>query len=743
MKSPALLFLFAPALLPTLASSQEVQRPDPRLGNAPFLTPIRAVAADNGVGGGLWASGEGYKASFADGVTFFPVLGKDAPRNLPLRWRTRSIAVGSLATPLGMAQTRHTDWRFELQRGAVTEAYDVRNDGVEQTFVIAQPLGPGDLTISGEVDSELRAEPTPAKHGEVVFCDAAGKPRVNYGAAVAIDAVGRRVAMQTSFDGQNLSLHLSGAWLADAAYPVVVDPLLAPVNFATGAEYASALDMARDDSANELGVIYRRSSAGTDYDAFARVIADNLAGGSFTIWSDIDASWSTEHCSIAFVGATAKWVLGVHRKFPASNYYSWIRYHLHNSGDHTAATDVVFVAKPAAETWTEPDVGGTPAFTTGNQALMVFKAEDPVARPFYGDVYGMLIDTSTGAYGSTFLVGGSASGTTYDRGGARVNKQSAGGTASWVVAFGEFNRAAASDDWDTAVVKVSTTGAVTSRAYLPNASLDHKLRPVIDGQDGRYMLVYGMAASGHIISWMHTLRAVRVDFAEAATSPTFRNDRLLATGGEFFASDIAYDTWTESHWTVVHYTSGWDTYATRLGFDAGVTEQVALYDGAASSSSPTVCFNDDTGDFTVAYPTTEAGYPVYVRQFEYPVASAVVSGTGCGGSISRLSYNYAGSEFFAPRLSGAGANAPAVLLVAVGSTDVPLDGIGMPGCRLLVNPLLFTLNTAADAAGSASVRLPLASNLAGANLWFQWAHVSLGANAANLLATPRLAVQVR
>ncbi len=503
--------------------------------------------------------------------------------------------------------------------------------------------------------------------------------------------------------------------------------------------------MARDDSANEVGVIYRRSSAGTDYDAFARVSADDLTGGSFTIWSDIDASWSTEHTSIAFVGGTSKWVLGLHRKFPASNNYSWIRYHLHASGDHTAATDVVFVAKPAAETWTEPDVGGTAAFTTGNQALMVFKAEDPIARPFYGDVYGMLIDTATGTYGSTFEVGTTASGTTYDRGGARVNKQSIGGTASWVVAFGEYNRAAASDDWDTAVVRVTPSGTVTARVYVPNASLDHKLRPVIDGQDGRYMLVYGMAASGHIISWMHTLRAVRVDFADTAASPTFRSDRLLKTGAELFASDIAYDSLSESHWTVVHYTSVWDTFATRLGFDAGITENVALYDGAASSSSPTVCFNDDTGKFTVAYPTTEATYPLYVRQFEYPAATAVVSGTGCGGSISRLSYNYAGSEFFAPRLTGANANTPAVLLVAAGSADLPLDPIGMAGCRMLVSPasLLFTLNTSANASGVASIQLPLASSLGDFNLFFQWAHIALGANAANLRATPRLTVQVR
>ncbi|HLU38396.1 MAG TPA: hypothetical protein VK081_03365, partial [Planctomycetota bacterium] len=629
----ALLTPFFTTLLFAAPQAGEAVPAPARLGPSPFLTPIREVAPDNGTGGGLWASGAHYKARFDDGIAFYPVLGKDAPRNLPLRWRTTSIAVGGavVTQPLAAAQARATDWRYELRHGAVTEAYDVRDDGVEQTFVLHERLPAGDLVITGAIESELRAPAADWHHGALTFADAQGTPRVAYGAAVAIDALGRRAAMETAFREGAISLRLSGQWLAQAAFPVVVDPLLSPVTLSTGGEYASGLELARDDVANELMVVYRRASAGTDYDAFARVIPDDLGAISTTVWTDLDASWSTDHVSAAFVGGTLKWIIALERRFPTSNNYSWLRYHLHASGNHTLNTDVTFVNKPASETWTEPDVGGTAAFSTGNRALIVLKSENPVGAPFYGDALGILVDTAANTYGAPFHLAGSPSGTTYDRGGVRVNKQSAGGSSSWVVAFGEYIRAVPGDDWDVALVRVTPAGTTTARVHIPATSTDHKLRPVIDGRDGRYMVVYGLATPGHILSWMHTLRARRFDFADGAAAPTFHQDKVLRTGGQFFAPDIAFDSATRSHWTAVYYTSAWDTYALRIGYDAAVAESAALYTGPADSSAPTVCFNDDTRVFHVAYPASSAGYPVYVRTFVYPSASNTIGGAGCGG----------------------------------------------------------------------------------------------------------------
>jgi len=750
MKSIPSLFAFvlsAPSWLVAQELAHGAPPTGPGLGRSPFLSPLREVQPDQGVGGGLWASGAGYKARFGDGIAFFPVLGDKAQRNLPLRWTTTAIRFGE-ASVLGAltAQRRASDWRFELHHGPVVEAYDVRDDGVEQTFVLdRRPAVAGDFVVEGDIDSELTAPPSPWKHGEVVFHDASGQARVRYGAAVAIDARGQRLPMETSFDGRRLGLRLSGRWLSEATYPVTVDPLLSPVLLSTGSGYASTVDIVRDDVANDLMVVYRRASAGTDYDAFARVTDDTLPGGSSTIWTDIDASWSTEHTSGAFVGSSQKYVIALERRFPSSNNYSWVRYHLHASGDLNTDTTVTLVSKPAALTWTEPDVGGTAAYSSGDDALIVFKSEDPVGAPFYGDVFGMVVDTAADTYGSTFFLAGSASGLTYDRGGPRVNKQSDGNGASWVVAFGEYNRAAASDDWDVAVARVTPSGSVSSRSYVNSLAADHKLRPAIDGRGGRYMLTYGLAAPGHILSWMHTLRVSRFDFAEGAANPVFRTDRLLRSGGELFASDIAYDSTSDSHWTACYYTSAWDTFAVRLGYDAGILETATLYNGTASSSGPAVCFDDDARRFFVAYPTTESGEPLYVRPLTHANGTATVSGTGCGGAISWSGTYNAGSELGTVRLTGAAPAASAVLLTSLGAADLPLDAIGMTGCRLLVSPtsLLFSLNTVTSGTGVGSLPLPLPSAAAGLNLHFQWAHVALGANPANLRATPRLRVEVR
>ena len=410
----------------------------PNLGATPFLTPIRTVTTDRDTGGGRWASGANYKVALSDGIAFYPVLGERAPTNLPLRWRTRSIAVGGLSVlgPLAMSQTHASDWRYELRYGEVTEAYDVRNDGVEQTFVLhARPALGGDLVITGDIDSELSAAPSPWQHGDVTFHDAEGNPRVRYGAATAIDAIGRRFAMDSSYDGRTISLRVCGHWLDAATFPVVVDPLLAATTLTSHLSAVNGFDVARDDGSNQLMTVFRRASAADDYDGFGMLIDDDFGAAAITVFADIEAAWSTKHLSVAFVGGTNKWILALERSFPAAPAFSYLRYRLHASGDPTPSTVVKFVDHPANESWTAPDVGGSLASGTGNQALIVFRAEYPFAAPNNADVYGMLVNTSTITEGAPFSLAGGLSGATYDRGSMRVNRESGGANNSWVTVF--------------------------------------------------------------------------------------------------------------------------------------------------------------------------------------------------------------------------------------------------------------------------------------------------------------------
>ena len=337
-------------------------------------------------------------------------------------------------------------------------------------------------------------------------------------------------------------------------------------------------------------------------------------------------------------------------------------------------------------------------------------------------------------------------GTTYDRGSMRVNRESGGASHSWVIAYTEINRTIVDDDIDLFVARVAADGTVSARIAVPSPSPDHKVSPALDGRNGRYLLTHGLRAFGHGNPWSHTIVSRRVDFAEGANVPSFGPAVTLASAGEFFVTDTAFDSVTRSHWVSTYYDSGWNIYATRMGYDGLIDESATVYNSPGAGSSPTVCFNDDARHFHVLYPVVEGAFHIVrARSLVYADTAATVQGSGCGGTINAIDIPYAGHEFFGVGASGLMSNTPAVLLCSAGVANLPLASFGMPGCNLLLAPetLLFTLNTTSNPAGTVQVTLPLPTPIAGLDVYFQWAHFSFGANPAHMLATRRLAVPVR
>ena len=128
--------------------------------------PIHSQTDDDGARYGVWGAGADYKCSFHDGMAFVPYLGRDYPVTRSLRWRTVSAKIGAteLCT-VAAPRARWHDCRAEFDLGGLTEAYDLRLDGVEQTFVLAtRPAAAGDLVIRGAVATALscatRSRPT-------------------------------------------------------------------------------------------------------------------------------------------------------------------------------------------------------------------------------------------------------------------------------------------------------------------------------------------------------------------------------------------------------------------------------------------------------------------------------------------------------------------------------------------------------------------------------------------------------
>ena len=110
------------------------------------------------------------------------------------------------------------------RRGAVVERYRAVGGELEQLFEIAtRPAGEGDLVITGRASSNKKM--TSATAEEIAFED------VKIHDAVAIDASGRRLPLALGYDARHrrMTLTVPAAWLAIAAFPLVIDPLVGSV----------------------------------------------------------------------------------------------------------------------------------------------------------------------------------------------------------------------------------------------------------------------------------------------------------------------------------------------------------------------------------------------------------------------------------------------------------------------------------------------------------------------------------
>ncbi len=721
-----------------------------------FYAPIHTAPDDIDGAYGLWASGHNYKVSFHDGVSFYPVLGESYPKNLPLRWSTSQIKVGDTKLELDRPVTSHpTGWRIELDYGNVIEAYDILRGGVEQTFVLTEKPGDGDLVIVGVTETDLRAQPFMSEHRDLVFFDDKGTAIASYGAATAIDADGNKTAMVTSFDGHAITLTLPATWLSTASYPVTVDPLISTLVLATGIGTARNTDIARDDSANQLLTSYSRIVSASDFDGYARLTADDFTANSL-IFTDITASWSTPVLTCAFVGGALEWIIALQRDFAGG---IGIRYHTHASADTQLRTTFHSLSYKPGDSNSAPDVGGTASLMAGNKALVVWQEDTGTLTPSSNnsEVWGVLVDVKNTTLGTKFLLspqgGVLANGNNRDRIRPTVNQARAGVKNSWICCFQEFNNSILNDDWDIMAVRRRFDGSSGGIQYLGNGSIMvHGIAPKIAGRSGRYMVIYGELtnASKSFTTRAPVIRAQRLDWSETSLLPNKQLSRLLRSGGplRFVPSGIAYDNNTRSHFCAVYYSDSFDVYVDRLGYNAGIAESAVIKSPLSQDYRPSVVFNDDLNEFPIVYSSGAAGNPFRTRIMTYQQAKSTLYGIGCGGAISTSAspkgVPHAGHEFYTVELSGADASTPAALWIALSRGNTPLKGIGAPGCTLLIDPrsLIIGLGGMTSATGALSFAIPLPAPIAG-DLFFQYAFLSPGANALGARSTAGLKAEVR
>lgn len=246
--------------------------------------PAPAVALPGGVqaaslddfGGETWGTGVAYKAHFgAAAVEFVPRFGAAAPRDFPVRYELAAIGRGEALVPVGPAERSTGERRVDYVRPGLVERYDVRLDGLEQSFVLdTLPAGRGDLVVRGHLATELQVAPGA---GGLQFT-LPGIGSCALGGVTAIDAAGRRCGGAMTFHDGFVDYVLPADFVAEAQLPLVVDPLFGGTftvaNAAVGEQNA---DVAYDLANNVYLVVYEYQYSATDTDIYAQRIDGNGA----------------------------------------------------------------------------------------------------------------------------------------------------------------------------------------------------------------------------------------------------------------------------------------------------------------------------------------------------------------------------------------------------------------------------------------------------------------------------------
>ncbi|MFO1077244.1 MAG: hypothetical protein U1E73_05905 [Planctomycetota bacterium] len=277
------------AVLSCLPSLLPAQGPN-AIAPAPAAIPFPADSAltDVTADGTIWAAGERWKASFgADGVAFVPFLGSELPSQ-PVRFAFAGATVGGTAIRCEPAVARLHDRRVDYARGGVVECYDLRPDGVEQTFRFDSLPARGELVLGVDVTTALAFGRDGA---DIAFTRAEGG--VRYGRATAIDGAGRRREVATLWSGAALRIVVPADFVATAALPLTIDPVIGAVQTVqTSTAALSHVGLAYDRSLGRFCACYERAFSAIDHDVYVALLDTDMQFQSLLTIDFSSAYWT-------------------------------------------------------------------------------------------------------------------------------------------------------------------------------------------------------------------------------------------------------------------------------------------------------------------------------------------------------------------------------------------------------------------------------------------------------------------
>ena len=693
---------------------------------------ITRQADESSGASGLWTMGRDYKASFHDGFRMTLPVGELAPKAPVFAWTTQSVLVGTETQALHRAAPQLVgQTRCEYDLGAIVEAYDVSREGVEQTFVLREPVA-GELVVRGRVGGDFAGSRSEPHHGAITLHDRQGLRSLTYGAATAIDAHGASLPITTSLDDGLIELRVPAAWLANAAYPVVVDPLLLPVPVTTVYVPIPYVSVEHDDRNASLNVCVAVEYAysASDHDVVFFLVDDTFTSPTI-VFSRTNTADQTQPQAV-FVNAPNKWAFAYSYVGSSGENCYWMRHTGADPTDDSGVTSATVTAQ-ANGRQRRAVLGGNREFTsTGTYALLVREWESAAStgNTAQTEIWASLLNLATGNEGSTFRVAGGGFPIAIDSEAPSVSRDCRDG--SWVVAWQGIS--ALTNKWGVNVRRVDQNGAMASGILAMDLAGQplHLIAPQVDGADGRYLVAFGTVDTathpGAIAGAnAQALHAMRFDWHEGVAAAVAQPSHTVAAGvlaRAWTLDSLVHDTTTKSHWALTGAnTTAATTVVQVLGFQGLVVESNSLPTAGAAATG--VTFDDDHARFEIAF--LAATGTVSCIEWRYPTASAPsLYGTACVNATNSWFGDFRiGSEFAQVRLLNGSANGIVLLMLSTQGVNLDMTGLGFPGCALLVDPSpgawLGALATTTLGNGTTSIALPLPETLAPGDLFAQWA----------------------
>lgn len=656
--------------------------------------------------GELWAAGPTYKARFdAHGPMIVPPLGKDAPRSLPLWLDLQSITRGSallLDASAPVAPVQQGLVAVYEHSALVRERYEARVDGLEQSFVVdALPAGAGDLVVRVGYTSELAAR----AQGAGLFFDDGRGLGLRMGGVTGIDANGVQCAGSIALDGGAIELRLPASFVASAALPLVVDPLVGGQVNVYSADDSADSDASYDLSFNDHLVVFERQWSATDLDVYGqRVTAGGALTGALILFETTVANVAFDP-AVANCNESNKWLCVWQQDDGGDDN---IVGRACNASDGTLGTAFTIAGTTANEI--DPDVGGEEAL--GFDEVMVVWDGDGIhaAR--------VTLPVSGGSGLAT-----SHTITTNVNDTAPKITNSGGGPGNYVVAWERFFSGSPGDN-DIYGAVISYTGSidVAAQSILTTIGPDEESVGV-DGDGTNFALVYEkQAVSG---SGDNAIMCRKLTFDSVANT--------LTDGPELTLDDDAADEvdpvvgFTGSAYVVVWREGGTALHA--MGLKASDCSTCELEYTLASGTIPTLGISTEatcggTGDEgLVTYELVTTVGAIKVQLFDTLTGGLTSSlGGGCGsGGSAGIDCPAKVNANLGHTLTGAAALDTAFLVIGLERIDMPCGT-----CEVVPNPFTgFVISTTTGATGAAKVLTPVPNDpsVAGLVVYDQWAIV--------------------